>query len=120
MKQVNWASARKYCADRNAQLVAIANEEEQKALTLYLKKQAKGAHSTRRIPFVINYGPVYLSLSQYCGVLYRNGLTHRSRFRMKTSTLCHKEIRTSLDTYTVLHTYIHRVTLKKEPHIFCS
>jgi len=49
MKQVNWASAGKYCADRNAQLVAIANEEEQKALTLYLKKQAKGTHITRRI-----------------------------------------------------------------------
>jgi len=64
-QRLDWASAGKYCADRNAQLVAIANKEEQKALTLYLKKQAKGTHSTRGIPFVINYGPVYLPLSQW-------------------------------------------------------
>jgi len=53
-KQLDWASAVKYCADRNAQLVAIANKEEQKALTLYLKylnKTSNGEHT--RVVFSI-------------------------------------------------------------------
>jgi len=50
-KQFDWVSAGKYCADRKAQLVAIANKEEQKALTLYLNKASNGEHS--RVVFSI-------------------------------------------------------------------
>ena len=49
-EKLSWQSAAEYCRDRNSQLVAIANEEEQDALRLYLDdRQARGEQTTSSI-----------------------------------------------------------------------
>jgi len=46
-KKLNWQSAAEYCRDRNSQLVAIANKEEQDALRLYMAERlAQGEQNT--------------------------------------------------------------------------
>ena len=83
-KKRNWTQASKYCSDRNAKLVAIADRKEQDALTLYLIQQAVGklsGYNYRNMRPSIEDGttalvcPMILTFTQgcKCAGTHRNG-----------------------------------------------